>query len=226
MNKEYFLGLGLTEEQAEAAVAKHQESISGINSKKEELLAELKTAKEIKNSSMSELEQLRILKQQVEIDEKEAKKQYDSALELQKENISKRTKELEIELQKKDQTLRTYLVDNGLDSELDKAGVDTKYKKAVKSLLSGSLNVKDGVAVTDDGKSLSDFVKEWAESDDGSAFVITQNSGGGGQSSLRGQSGSAAGKSFGEMNLDEKGKLFKENPTEFARQKKEYLASQ
>lgn len=53
MNKEYFMALGLSEEQAEAAVAKHQEEIQSVVTNKEKILSEKKSVSE-ENKSLAQ----------------------------------------------------------------------------------------------------------------------------------------------------------------------------
>ena len=78
------------------------------------------------------------------------------------------------------------LVENGLTDELTKAGVtNPAFLKAVKSTLSQQVKVvtegDQRIAKAGD-KSLSDFVKEWAASDEGKHFVqAPANNGGGAQ---------------------------------------------
>lgn len=78
------------------------------------------------------------------------------------------------------------LVDNGLTDELTKAGViNPAFLKAVKSTLANQVKVitegDQRIAKAGD-KNLTDFVKEWAASDEGKHFVqAPTNSGGGSQ---------------------------------------------
>jgi hypothetical protein len=82
------------------------------------------------------------------------------------------------------------LIDNGLTDELVKNGVAPQFLPAVKAMFAGQAQiVAEGdtrVAKIGD-KSVSDFVKEWAVSDDGKHFVkAPENSGGGSQGSGNG----------------------------------------
>lgn len=78
------------------------------------------------------------------------------------------------------------LVENGLTDELTKAGVtNPAFLKAVKSTLAQQVKVvtegEQRIAKAGD-KTLSDFVKEWASSDEGKHFVSAPaNNGGGAQ---------------------------------------------
>jgi len=87
------------------------------------------------------------------------------------------------------------LVDNGLVSELTKAGVTNPYHlKAAQALLKSQVQlVQDGetkLAKVGD-KNLPDFVKEWANGDEGKHFVAAKQNAGGGANG--GQGGGAAG---------------------------------
>ena len=82
------------------------------------------------------------------------------------------------------------LIDNGLTDELVKAGVAPQFLTATKALFAGQAQVvaegETRVAKIGD-KSVSDFVKEWAASDDGKHFIkAPENSGGGSQGSGNG----------------------------------------
>lgn len=76
----------------------------------------------------------------------------------------------------------------------------------------------DYKAVTDDGRSIEDWVKIWKDTDEGKALRLSSPNGGGGG---RG-SGASSGvtKAFSEMSAAERMKLFKDNP-ELYRKKRE-----
>lgn len=107
------------------------------------------------------------------------------------------------------------LVDNGLTSELVKAGVTPALMPAVKALLAGQVQVKvDGdsrKAVVGD-KDLSAFVTEWATGPEGKHFVAAPANSGGGATG--GKEGSGAINPFAKatFNLTEQGKIFTDNP--------------
>jgi hypothetical protein len=82
------------------------------------------------------------------------------------------------------------LIDNGLTDELVKNGVAPQFLPAVKAMFAGQAQIVaegDTRTAKIGDKSVSDFVKEWAVSDDGKHFVkAPENSGGGSQGSGNG----------------------------------------
>jgi hypothetical protein len=151
--------------------------------KRDELLGELKKARKesaIKPEDLEKVEQERDeLKSLLTTAQKEAKTAKDSE--------AKALKSLETEAGFN----HRLLVDNGLTDALTKAGVtNPAFLKAVKSTLSTQVQiVADGdnkVAKAGD-KTLSDFVTEWAKSDEGKHFVSAPNNSGGGSQGGGGQ---------------------------------------
>jgi hypothetical protein len=75
------------------------------------------------------------------------------------------------------------LIDNGLNDALIKAGVKPEMTKAVKALIAPQVKIKaegDNRSPVIGEKSLSDFVTEWASSDEGKHFVAAPLNQGGG----------------------------------------------
>jgi len=87
----------------------------------------------------------------------------------------------------------------------------------IQQALSAQAKIVDGQAMIGE-KSLSEFMKEWAESPQGKASrVAASNQGGNGS----GGAGRAAPKQMKDMNDSERLALLRENPTEFNRLKAE-----
>jgi len=82
------------------------------------------------------------------------------------------------------------LIDNGLTDELVKNGVAPQFLPAVKAMFAGQAQIVaegDTRTAKIGDKSVPDFVKAWAVSDDGKHFVkAPENSGGGSQGSGNG----------------------------------------
>jgi hypothetical protein len=101
------------------------------------------------------------------------------------------------------------VVDSGLDAALDAANVAPAYKKAAKALLRAGVELKDEngdpVALMD-GKPLSEAIKTWAASDEGKAFVLNGNTGGG----APGGNGATGVKPLSEMGDQERLALARE----------------
>lgn len=131
-----------------------------------------------------------------ELEEKiETLEQENTQLKKQTEKLQKAydkdTKQLTEKLESERSSNHTMLVDNGLAAQLDKANIAPAYKRAAQRLLRDQVQVveengeRKAVATVDaDGKrqtvSLDEFVQQWAQSDEGKAFVkAPANSGGG-----------------------------------------------
>lgn len=78
--------------------------------------------------------------------------------------------------------VRKLVIENGLDAQLDAAGVAPPLKKAAKALLREHVELKDEngepLALMN-GVALADGIKTWASSDEGKHFILDGNSGGG-----------------------------------------------
>jgi DNA repair exonuclease SbcCD ATPase subunit len=151
-----------------------EEATSALVKKKNELLAELKTARKNAENSID------ADKLQDKIESLETER--DTLLKQQKENakaLETATKLLESE----SGFTSKLLLDNGLTDALVKAGIAPQFLPAAKSLLSTQAKIiAEGdtrKAVIGD-KELSAFVKEWTASDEGKHFVQAPTNGGGG----------------------------------------------
>ena len=152
------------------------EQTSGLISKRDELLAEVKKLRKNQEIKPEQLEAL-----ELEVDS--YKEKLSEAQKLAKSATAEWEKAKKALEQESGFTTKL-LVDNGLQAELIKAGVtNPAHLKAVKSMLSNQVQIKvegdDRKAVIGD-KGLSDYVTEWSKSDEGKHFVSApQNSGGG-----------------------------------------------
>jgi hypothetical protein len=161
-----------------------EEATTGLKAKNTELLAKLKVA--TKNAEISPDEHNRVIADNEKLQEQiaEANKQ----LKLGVSEFDKLKKSLDVE----SKFVSSLLVDNGLSDAIAKAGVKPELSKAVKAMLAGQVSIKiDGetrAAVIGD-KAVSDFVSEWAKSDEGKHFVAAPaNSGGGATGGKEGES--------------------------------------
>ncbi len=162
-----------------AAVEKAvDEAVDGLKAKNSELLGKLKKAQ--KDATIDPEDHAKL---QAELAAAETK-------------LAEATKTLKTTQAEADKIRKAYeteskvahnlLVDNGLSTALLEAGVKKpSYLKAAKAMLSGQ------VVLTADGenriakvgdKPLSEFIKTWAASDEGKAFVDAPVNGGGGAS--------------------------------------------
>jgi hypothetical protein len=143
------------------------EAVTGLQSKNTELLGKLKAAQ--KDSLISPEDHAAL---QTELDDTQAK--LVTALKETKA-ATKAADESKKAFEGESKVAHNLLVDNGLSAVLLENGVKkASYLKAAKAMLAGQViltsNGDDRIAKVGD-KLLADYVKEWAASDEGKAFV-------------------------------------------------------
>jgi seryl-tRNA synthetase len=169
--------IDLNAPEVQAAIsAAVEEAVSGLKTKNNELLTELRKAKKGNDIDPAEVERLENKITELEGQIKTANKELKTA----KEVAEKATKDLQAE----QGFTTTLLKDNGLTDALTKAGVtDPINLKAARAMLGGEVMiVADGdkrVAKVGD-KPLADHINEWAKTDEGKRFVAASGSSGGG----------------------------------------------
>jgi hypothetical protein len=159
-------------EAVDAAVA---DATAGLVAKNQELLGKLKKA--TKDAAIDPAEHQALLEEKDALEAKltEANKVVKTAT-IQAEAARKA-------LESENGYISKLLIDNGLTEAIIKAGVKPELTKAVKALLAGQAQIKvegDKRNAVIGDKSLSDFVGEWAKSDEGKHFVAAPNNQGGG----------------------------------------------
>ncbi len=166
------------------------EATAGLVAKNQELLGEVKKLKKGQEIKPEQYEAL----------ENELDSYKDKLTELQKQAkaLSSDTEKYKKLYESESGFTNKLLVENGLQAELVKVGVNNPaHLKAVKSMLSAQVQVKvegdERKAIIGD-KGLTEFISEWAKSDEGKHFVSAPNSTGGG--STGGGNASGGGKSI------------------------------
>ena len=193
----------------EAIKAAVEKATAPLVAKRDELLGEvrkLRKGREIDPAEMEKLEeQVETLKSQLAEQAKAAKTANQDA-----EKARKALTEAE-------GSMTRLLVDNGLSEALVKAGVTNPvHQKAAKALLREQVGVVaegDQKVVKVGDKALSDFIAEWAGSDEGKHFVTAPDTNGGGSHGGYRPSGGAAPKRS-EMNHVQKAEFIKEHGAE------------
>ena len=152
-----------------------EEATSGLISKRDELLAEVKKLR--KNQEIKP-EQLEELENQVET----YKTKWTEA-EKQAKAIAQEADKVKKLYEAESGYTNNLLVENGLNEALVKEGIAKQFLPAVKSMLKGQVQVKiegnERKAIIGD-KPLSEFVSEWSKSEEGKHFIAAPaNSGGG-----------------------------------------------
>ena len=197
---------GLTQEQIEAINALAKPVIE----KKDELLSKL--AKKDDPTTASELERLRQFEQATNQKNAEAQKNYEEALSIRESQYNDGLKKYKTELEALQGQLRSVLVDKGLSDALDAVNINPALKPGAIAMLQSQIEIQDGKAVAGEVP-LSDFIKEWSNSDTGKAFTLAPNSSGAGIQQTSGYNGQA--KSLAEMSEAERVNLYRTDPAKF-----------
>lgn len=160
----------------EAIQAAVDEAVFGLQAKNQELLGKLKKATKDAQIDPAEHQALQAEKETLEAKLTEATKSL-KVVQTESEKIKKA-------YETESKVAHNLLVENGLTVALLESGVkNPAYQKAAKAMLAGQVVlVADGenrVAKVGD-KPLVDFVKSWATSDEGKAFVDAPANNGGG----------------------------------------------
>lgn len=179
-----------------------EENTKGLKAKNDELLGSLKSEKE----KRQELEAQNA-------EEAEARKKAEEEAALKSGDVEKITSTLKEKHQKemdakdaklaeKDSQLHKVLIDEGLSSSLTKAGVAPQHLDVVKAYIKTNHKAEVGEnGAVIDGKSLSEFVTEWAQGDQGKHYVAAPNNSGAGANGQNG-GGKAPGENKGDMGGD------------------------
>jgi uncharacterized protein YhaN len=193
----------------EAVAAAVAEAKSALEDKNRELIAEVRALKrsksEIDPKDVERLEaELDTLREQVKTADKQVR------------DLTKRAETAEQGLAAETAATQKLLIENGLTAELTAAGVTSPTMlKAAAALLRTGQKIEiaqDGetrVAKIGD-KTLGDFVKGWAGSDEGKAFA--PGNGGGGATGGTGK-GTVNPWAKDTTNVTEQGRIYNQNPT-------------
>ena len=190
------MSIDLSSPEAQEAIKKAaEEATSGLISKRDELLAEVKKLRknqEIKPEQLDELEnQVEVYKTKWADAEKLAK-----ATAVEAEKVKKL-------YEAESGYTNNLLVENGLNEALVKEGIAKQFLPAVKSMLKGQVTVKiegnERKAVIGE-KALSEFVSEWSKSEEGKHFIAAPANSGGGSNG--GGDAKGAGKTMPRSQFD------------------------
>lgn len=193
---------------------------NGLLSKKTELEEKLSKAKGSLSAEESAQEKLNVLEANIERERLESKENYQGALTLKEQEYNATLEKLTSSVGEKDRLIHKLLVDNGLNSELVKLGVNKELMPLIQQGFSAQADIVDGQAMIGE-QSLSDFMKEWGETPQGKASrVAASNTGGDGL----GGSDVPTNKKMADMTGQERLALLNQNPAEFNRLKAEMRA--
>lgn len=197
---------GLTSEQIEAINSLAKPVID----KKEELLSKL--VKKDDPANASELERLRQFEQATNQQNAEAKQNYEEALGIRESQYNNDLDKYKADMDALQGQLRSVLVDKGLSDALDAVNINPALKQGAIAMLQSQIEIQNGQAVAGEA-SLSDFIKEWSDSDTGKAFTLAPQTSGAGVQQSNGYNGQA--KSLAEMSEAERVNLYRTDPAKF-----------
>lgn len=195
----------MAEDDMTAAIAKATE---GLVNKRDELLGELKTAKEkLREYESLDLDALKgaaaTLKSQ-EADALEKKGEFEKLRAQMREDHQKELEKLNKQLEAEKVATRGIIVDSALKSALASVNINPILMDSVTDMLSNKVAVteKDNVRSANIGdKSVKDWVAEWAKTEVGKHFVLADSGSGAGEPHI---SNGNASKSVSKGDWDKK----------------------
>lgn len=195
-------------EQAE----EHEADVQGLKDKNKELVGKLKAAK---NGEGGEVDSAEVARLEGEL--RESKK----ALRAAEKRATDAEEERDAATTRADTeagVTKSLLTENGLTAALTKANVKTELLPGAIAMLSGKVEIKEVAGKREaqvNGKSLGDFVTEWAASDEGKHYVAAPLNGGGGASAKLPTNPQGGAKKISEMSYEERKALNAEDPVKF-----------
>ena len=201
---------GLTAEQLEAING----LAGGILNKNTELLHKLSNNKTAGDQTAAEIEALRLFKQNSDIKAAEDANNWKQADALREEAHKLELGKLSDKVSELSARESKLVIDGGINSELDAIQVNPLLKQGVEAYFKNQTQIIDGKAMVGD-KSLSDAVKEWAETDAGKASCLAPNNKGG--DGLGGSGGKPT--SLNDLTLTQQSVLANTDPAEYQRLK-------
>lgn len=198
----------MTEDELKAKIEELEQAVEALSSKNREILSEKKAlqSKLRGSDTIDSAEYEKVLAERDELKANYAKLERTTKQELEK--LTKTASE-------KDSALQRYLIDDGLTTNLAKAGVAPQFIDAAKALLRQQVQIKaeDGnySAVIGD-KALTEAITDWASSDNGKFFVAAPKNSGGGATGSNGTTVKVNPFAKDTLNLTEQLRLKRENP--------------
>lgn len=147
------------------------DEVKGLKDKRDELLSKLANGK----ATAAELEEAQSKLKEIEQD---ALKKAENWTELEARLLNDKN-ELEKTLKAKNGELTNSLIESTLIEELVTAKVAPHFMDAAKAMIKGQVEYSEGKISVGD-KPLTEFVSEWAQSDNGKHFIAAPDNSGGG----------------------------------------------
>lgn len=192
----------------------------GLHSKNNELLDKINAGKTNLSASESEVETLRLFKENADLLAAESAKDWDASKTLINERHTKELEKLTGESKTDKDLIRTLLIDNGLSAALDGVNINPALKDGAIAMLHNQCVISEGKAMIGD-KTLSEAITEWSGSDMGKAYTLAANNSGNGSG---GGSQTPTDKKMSEMTEAERTSLYHSNREQFNSQLAEMKA--
>jgi len=208
---------GLIAAALEEQIEEHGNEVKRLTDKNTELLGKLRKARtDAGGDNKDEIERLERELEETRHDLNESQSKFRIA----DRDLKKVTSERDNAVTERDSERnfsRNQLVENSLNGALIEAKVAPHFMDAAKALLKEKVAVEvegDERKVVADGKSVGEFVKEWAAGDAGKHYVTAPANGGGGANGANG-GGSPGGKALADLTEAERVDMAKNRPEEW-----------
>lgn len=184
-----------------------EDALSGVKAKNDELLGEVKKYKADAKALADGLAELKAAKERSEQEALEKTGDVDKIKQALESRFEKERNELLGKYDAVKGNLHNLLVENGLTDALTKSGVAPQFLDAAKALIKAQgqvdiAEVNGSATALISGKTVTDFVSDWAKGDNGKHFISAPLNGGGGASGSNGNSGAGAVKQMKRSDFD------------------------
>ncbi len=216
------------EKAVEKATGKFTTSLEKLKTKNTELVTELQTARK-KNADFEGFDpaEVKLALENAKAGERKAledKGEYEKALKLANEQHATTVKDLTEKLEAASSGEKKLRTRTAIDNAMDEIKVAPGFKSAVRALHKSKISIidQDGkpTAMVGD-KSVTDYFKNWAETDEGKNFVGDNGAGGGGAGGGGNQGGGENPYAKDTRNLSLQGIMERDHPAKAAQLKKQ-----
>ncbi len=166
---------GLSPEITDLIASEIEKEVGGLVSKKNELLDKVRRKESTENA---ELEQLRKFKESKEMEELESRKHYEEALKITETKYKKELEKTAEALRQKESSLSEMIFKSEVSKKFDEHKINPVTREALSALFKQKSKYSENGFVVDE-KPLSEYMNEWAKSEQAKPFILApQNSGG------------------------------------------------
>jgi len=166
---------GLSPEFHDLIAQEIEKEVSGLVSKKNELLDKVKKRDATENA---ELEQLRKFKESKDVEELESRKHYEEALKITETKYKKELEKTTEILKSKETALNDLIFNSEITRKFDEHKVNPATREALTAYFKSKSKYSDNAFLIDE-KPLQEYFGEWSKSEMAKPFILApQNSGG------------------------------------------------